>query len=172
MQVQMIAQPSATLNLKLPGPIQVLTTIVRQGGVGSLWLGQTGTFIRETGGSAAWFASKEAVAGILLARRGNSSSLGEPSALKPWESAVSGAVAGAMYNIALFPADTVKSAIQTASELRPDAPRAGFFATGLQMYRAQGIKGLYAGCGVTIARSIPSSAIIFVTYDGLKRYFG
>lgn len=171
MQVQMIAAPF-TPTTKLPGPIQILTNIIRAGGIRSLWLGHTGTFIRETGGSGAWFASKEAVAALLLARRGDTSNVGEPGALKPWESAVSGAVAGAAYNVALFPADTVKSTMQTASELRPNAPSAGFWATGVEMWRAQGLRGLYAGCGVTIARSVPSSAIIFVTYDSLKRHFG
>ncbi len=40
------------------------------------------------------------------------------SELRPWESALSGAVAGAAFNLALFPADTVKSTMQTAEELR------------------------------------------------------
>jgi ornithine carrier protein len=84
-----------------------------------------------------------------------------------------------MFNLVLFPADTVKSAMQTEEELRPTtqtagkpAPKSSFFATFKAMYRAQGIKGLYAGCGITVARSVPSSAIIFLIYDGLSKRFG
>ncbi|GAW07376.1 mitochondrial carrier [Lentinula edodes] len=56
--------------------------------------------------------------------------------------------------------DTVKSAMQTAEELRPSSGALNqsyrysppsFFGTFAQMYKAQGIRGLYAGCGVTVA---------------------
>ena len=100
-----------------------------------------------------------------------------PRDLASWESALSGACAGASYNLALFPADTVKSTMQTEAELRPGSAPAGggrrsFWGVGREMYRAQGIRGLYAGCGVTVARSIPSSAVIFWIYDGLKARYG
>lgn len=188
MQVQMlVAQPVGTEALgsiprKLPGPISVLMSVVRNTGLRGLWLGQTGTFIRETGGTAAWFGTKEYIASLLLARRSRNST---DTQLRPWESALSGACAGASFNLALFPADTVKSAMQTEEELRPKSTaargldsgssiqrKATFGGTFMAMYRAQGIRGLYAGCGITVARSIPSSAIIFVIYDGLKKYFG
>ena len=198
----MLVLPAAaggvTLPRNLPGPISVLMSVIRTTGVRGLWLGHTGTFIRETGGTAAWFGTKEYIASLLLARRvrrGGSSFSEEDSSipstgsarpidLLPWESALSGACAGAAFNIALFPADSVKSAMQTAEELRPTMtttttgngttlPATQSFArTFMAMYRAQGIRGLYAGCGITVARSIPSSAIIFLIYDELKKYFG
>ena len=189
MQVQMLVAPpvgaeaSGSAPRKLPGPISVLMSVIRNTGLRGLWLGHTGTFIRETGGTAAWFGTKEYVASLLLAHRSHRNST--DTQLRPWESAFSGACAGAAFNLALFPADTVKSAIQTEEELRPKStivrgldpgssiPRkATFGGTFMAMYRAQGIRGLYAGCGITIARSIPSSAIIFLIYDGLKKYFG
>ena len=186
MQVQMLVAPpigAKTLE-KLPGPISVLVSVIRSTGLRGLWLGQTGTFIRETGGTAAWFTTKEYIASLLLARRSHYTSSTDAQ-LRPWESAFSGACAGAAFNLALFPADTVKSAMQTEEELRPKSttvrgvdhgtstPRkATFGGTFMALYRAQGIRGLYAGCGITVARSIPSSAIIFLIYDGLKKYFG
>ena len=182
MQVQMLVVPPVGISReKLPGPITLLVSVIRNTGLRGLWLGHTGTFIRETGGTAAWFGTKEYVASLLLARRRNSTD----TQLRPWESAFSGACAGAAFNLALFPADTVKSTMQTEEELRPKSmttvrrldsssiPRKATFAgTFMALYRAQGIRGLYAGCGITVARSIPSSAIIFLTYDGLKKYFG
>jgi ornithine carrier protein len=199
MQVQMLvptpslaAHPAGPAFRKLPGPVSVLMTVIRSTGLRGLWLGHTGTFIRESGGTAAWFATKEFVASLLVARRlgpaANSpdartelSHRGKP-ALLLWESALSGAFAGAAFNFSLFPADTVKSAMQTEEELRPLAhgkglngqprPRATFISTFMAMYKAQGLRGLYAGCGITVARAIPSSAIIFLIYDGLCRRFG
>ena len=149
----------------------MLTSVVRETGLRGLWLGHTGTLIRETGGGAAWFTAKESVATLLLARRGAS----DKRELRAWESALSGACAGVAYNVALFPADTVKSAMQTELELR--GPRAGgappsFVGILRDMWRAQGLRGLYAGCGITVARAVPSSALIFLIYDGLSRRFG
>ena len=166
---------------KLPGPIEVLKTVIRTNGFRGLWLGQTGTLIRETGGSAAWFGSKEFTAGLLLSYRSkkhpelvaDGRKLTKKDLLL-WESALSGASAGILYNLALFPADTVKSTIQTEEELRPrakGAPRPTFFGTLNQLYVKQGLKGLYAGCGITIARAVPSSGLIFLIYDGLCKQF-
>ncbi|KAJ7739710.1 mitochondrial carrier domain-containing protein [Mycena maculata] len=188
MQVQMLVTPvsGSVPSQQLLGPLAVFMSVVRSTGVRGLWLGHTGTFIRETGGTAAWFSTKEFVASLLVARRqrkptdGAGLTSASAQELRPWESAVSGASAGASFNLALFPADTVKSAMQTEEELRPTAqtlgkkasPKPSFFGTFMAMYRAQGIKGLYAGCGITVARSVPSSAIIFLIYDGLSKRFG
>jgi ornithine carrier protein len=180
MQVQMLS-PAGLSGGKLPGPLQIVASVWQKQGVRGLWLGHTGTLIRETGGSAAWFTTKEAVAGYLASRRlstkdslssisSASSKPGPPPPL-PWESAVAGACAGAAYNLALFPADTVKSAVQTAEELRPGQPRPTYFGMARALWAAQGMRGLYAGCGITIARSVPSSALVFAMYDGLRNAF-
>ncbi|KAF5367494.1 hypothetical protein D9758_003742 [Tetrapyrgos nigripes] len=174
------ASGSATVPARLPGPISVLMSVIHTSGFRGLWLGQSGTFIRETGGSAAWFGTKEYVASLLIARRkkgSQNSDSSSPHELLTWESALSGACAGVAFNFVLFPADTVKSAMQTEEELRPrgpgaTAPKSTFIGTFRQMYKAQGIRGLYAGCGITIARSVVSSAMIFVIYDELNRRFG
>jgi len=180
MQVQMLMTP-AVLGLapasatppKLPGPISVLTSVIRDTGLRGLWLGQTGTLIRETGGGIAWFISKEAVSRYLLSYHTPTYPNEKPQ-LAAWESAIAGAAAGVSYNFALFPADTVKSAMQTEAELRPRGPGEPpptFGGTFRAMYKAQGIRGLYAGCGVTVARAVPSSALIFIIYDGLNKRF-
>jgi ornithine carrier protein len=103
-------------------------------------------------------------------------------ALAPWESALSGALAGGLCVVALYPADTIKSAIQTVEELRPPdtftysrelkSKLPSFWSTAVTMYRVQGWRGLYAGCGMTVARAIPCSGIVFVVYDGLNQRFG
>ncbi|CAN6675174.1 mitochondrial ornithine transporter 1 [Trichomonascus vanleenenianus] len=130
--------------------------IYRHSGLGGFWKGQTGTLLRECGGSAAWFGANEYVKKAL--RRYN----GRDTNTTP-ELLLGGAAAGVAYNFSLFPADTIKSRIQTD----PGAT-GGFWATGRQMVRAGGISALYRGCGITVCRSAPSSAIIFFTYESLK----
>jgi mitochondrial ornithine carrier protein len=185
-----VPAPASLALRNLPGPWSILRDVIRTDGVRGLWLGQTGTLIRETGGSAAWFGTKELVCKLLLRRdsggSGSSSNDAPTRPLRPWESALSGACAGAAYNLAFFPADTVKSTMQTEAELRPASMSTGsassavgkgqgqrsFLSVARELYRAGGLRGLYAGCGITVARSVPSSALIFLIYDGLSARFG
>ena len=138
MQVQMLVSapaalpsaPGAASVRSLPGPLAIIAHTFRTTGLRGFWLGHTGTLIRETGGSAAWFSTKEFVASLLLARHPqpyspssstdayDTQAATRPRDLASWESALSGACAGASYNLALFPADTVKSTMQTEAELR------------------------------------------------------
>jgi len=48
----------------------------------------------------------------------------------------------------------------------------GFVQVATGMYRASGIRGLYRGCGLTCMRSAPSSAVIFLVYESMKKYLG
>lgn len=167
---------------RLPGVVDLAKSIVKVDGFRGLWLGHTGTVLRETGGYAAWFVSKEWVARRLLERR-----LGEDSGrlqtnakLLTWESALSGGTAGAVGALVCYPADTVKSAIQTEEELRKFVSaserasmvrhRSSFSGTFKTMWKSHGLRGLYAGCGMTVARAVPSSGIIFCVYDGLSAW--
>lgn len=183
MQVQMLAagvMTGETVAIRtLQGPFSILRSVVQTNGFKGLWLGQTGTLLRESGGSAAWFTMNEFVARLFIMRRERNAHLPAHSLskkdLNAWELGIAGACAGIAYNVSLFPADSVKSALQTEEELRPRAPgvpRPTFFQTFKSMYQAQGIRGLYAGLGVTVARSAPSSAMIFLIYDGLNKKFG
>jgi ornithine carrier protein len=187
MQVQMLATETPSLLASgavaasrpsfqnLQGPLSIIGSTVRQHGLRGLWLGHTGTLIRETGGGAAWFGSNEAVSSLLLNRLARKT--GRPRAelskkdLKWYELAFAGACAGVAFNLALFPADSVKSAVQTEEELRPGT-RTSIGRMAVKMWRKEGINGFYQGCGVTVARAAPSNAMIFLIYDGLNTRFG
>jgi len=176
MQVQnIVAADLPPTGVRPPGPAAIARTIFRQEGLRGLWLGQTGTFIRETGGSAAWFTTFEVASAALVARRHARGEVshragceGERVAkgdLAAWELMGAGAMAGVMYNCVLFPADCIKSTIQTEDELRglkgSGGQRRSFLQVGKDIYRARGVAGLYQGCGLTALRAAPSSALIF-----------
>jgi mitochondrial ornithine carrier protein len=155
---------------------EVVREVWGQEGVRGFWKGQVGTLIRETGGCAAWFGSKESV--TLLFRRLNAKSTTSPpqtSSTNPlelaplplWQQALAGASAGMSYNFLFFPADTIKSRMQTTST----NPQMKFWAEGKAIWRQYGLRGLYRGCGITVARSAPSSAFIFIIFDALKGRF-
>ncbi|KAL7269096.1 mitochondrial ornithine carrier protein [Rhizina undulata] len=172
MQVQAVgisgATTAASHALSSParhaGPITLLGEIYRVYGIRGLWHGQMGTFLRETGGSAAWFGAYEYASKSLREWRGRKD-------LAPGEMMMAGAAAGVSYNFVLFPADSVKSRMQTeAIGIRGEKSK-GFFTVAKGMYRAGGLSSLYRGCGITCLRSAPSSAIIFLVYESMKAYF-
>lgn len=119
-------------------------------GLSGFWRGHLGTALREAGGSAAWFGTYYALRddfGPLLA----------------------GAAAGIGYNLSLFPADSIKSRIQTRASLGKENSMS-FLQTGKQIIEQQGIKGLYRGSLVTCLRAGPSNAVIFGVHERVRNY--
>ncbi|OAL37412.1 hypothetical protein AYO20_03261 [Fonsecaea nubica] len=153
-----------------PGPMQLITTIFRTQGLLGFWHGQLGTLIRETGGSAAWFGSYEAVKMLFLR---SDPTVKQVSDVKVWQQMAAGAAAGMSYNFVFYPADTIKSRMQTCStDIVAGQKKLTFLSTGRDLWREQGLKGFYRGCGITVFRAAPSSAIIFSIYEALRKYFG
>jgi ornithine carrier protein len=204
MQVQQLSNPGVAPKL-LPGPLALVRDTLRTHGLRGLWLGQTGTLLRETGGGMAWFLAFEGVCRAAQTRRRNAGRKAAKQDLSAPELMLAGACAGVGYNVVLFPvsvvrenartgqdcpplresrvsrlisaallrlkADSVKSTMQTTAELAragagaaadvaPATARNGFVATFRDIYRRRGVRGLYAGCGVTCLRSGPSSGAL------------
>lgn len=154
-----------------PRPLAVIREVFRHQGLRGFWHGQLGTLIRETGGCAAWFGSKETVSQLFRTWNSKStsshSSSHELAPLPLYQQALAGASAGMSYNFLFFPADTIKSRMQTVAA-NSTAPNLKFWTEGKAIFQNYGVRGLYRGCGITVARSVPSSALIFVVFDALK----
>lgn len=156
-------------------PTAVIREVYRHEGIRGFWHGQLGTLIREAGGCSAWFGAKEtATKAFYKLRMRSATSETEKEAIrsKPlplWQQAIAGASGGVSYNFLFFPADTIKSRMQT-SPVGGVQQRRDFWSEGMAIWRHHGLRGLYRGCGVTCARAAPSSAFIFIVYDGLKRH--
>jgi ornithine carrier protein len=141
-----------------PGPLQLIQQVYRTQGIRGFWRGQMGTFLRETGGNAAWFGTYEYISSLL--KRDNE--------ICTRDRMVSGAFAGMAYNFVLFPADSIKSRMQT--EIVSDlGVQRGFLEVGSEMWRYGGVRVFYRGCLITVLRAAPASAVIFSVYEELKR---
>ncbi|KAI1357055.1 mitochondrial carrier domain-containing protein [Xylaria sp. FL0043] len=160
---------------KVPSVMSVIRDVYKHEGLRGFWRGQMGTFLRESGGSAAWFGSKETTTKMfrLLNEQSATSQLEKDAlateTLPLWQQAVAGASAGMSYNFLFFPADTIKSRMQT-SPVGGTGQNRSFMQEVRALWNACGIRGFYRGCGITVLRSAPSSAFIFMVFDGLKRY--
>lgn len=160
-----------------PGMIAIISSVFRSQGITGFWRGQMGTLLRETGGSAAWFGSYEGVSAALRKfnardRPHTMSQTGDKVLLPIHQQMIAGAVAGMSYNFAFFPADTIKSRMQTEDLSILRGARPSFWAVGKAIWTQHGLKGLYRGCGITVARAAPSSALIFSMYETLRSTFG
>ncbi|KAM5446222.1 mitochondrial ornithine carrier protein [Microsporum audouinii] len=160
-------------------PLAIVSAVFRTHGILGLWRGQLGTLIRETGGSASWFGGYEGVSALF--RHYNpppQEKLGttdDQVNLPIYQQMIAGATAGVLYNFIFYPADTIKSRIQTeditAHSAKNGAKMPSFWSVGRTVWKQYGVAGLYRGCGITVARSAPSSAFIFAIYEALKDYF-
>ena len=182
-QMQVPSLSSTGVERLRPGMFAVISSVFHRRGLSGFWHGQLGTLIRETGGSASWFGSYEVVTKFF--RRWNArgsdpqqSAIIEAQALPVWQQLLGGATAGVSYNFVFFPADTIKSRMQT-EDVNPidmtgkaSKKRETFMENGKALWKQQGIKGMYRGCGITVARSAPSSAVIFAVYENLKTRLG
>ena len=124
-------------------------------GVSGLFVGLSSCLYREVPGNIAYFGTYETVC-RLLTPQGK-----VKKDLHPLAVMFAGACSGAMYWTAFYPADTVKTRLQTDASLQGRS----FFHVLKTVYRNEGIKGLYKGWGVTALRAIPSNAFIFYTYE-------
>lgn len=141
----------------------VVKTVLRNEGVGGLWHGLSSTLVREMAGTAVWFASYEQCQKFLK---------------KTWPDhentnlLLSGAAAGFLFNLSIYPVDTIKSNIQTADMMSHSQSKLTVTsAFKLLTSRKGGIRNLYNGLGITLMRSIPANAAIFYTYEYLKTEF-
>ncbi|KAF2739205.1 mitochondrial carrier [Polyplosphaeria fusca] len=159
-----VPQQSST-RISISGTI---ASIYRHQGLMGYWHGQLGTLIRETGGSAAWFGGYEGIK-LMFKKLDSGTTPAKENELPIYQRLAAGAVAGMSYNFLFFPADTIKSRMQTEDVARLTGGKSTFGAVGRAIWKQHGLGGLYRGCGITVGRSIPSSAFIFTVYEELKK---
>ncbi|RUS27124.1 mitochondrial carrier domain-containing protein [Jimgerdemannia flammicorona] len=167
--------PAHPAPIHFRGPFHVILHTFQTHGLAGFYRGHLATALRETGGGAAWFGMYEIVClhFINQKQRENPNRLITKKDLSTPQLMLGGALGGMAYNFLLFPVDVIKSHMQTDEELgaRRSAAKRGFAQVAKEIYQGAGINGFYRGCGITVARSAPTSAIIFMTYELLSRHF-
>lgn len=144
-------------------PPKSITTLIRDvyrtKGLRGFWRGQLSTLFRESGGSCCWFTVYETA---LRAMRPGGTTKKDNSQS---QLLLAGAMAGVGYNTLFFPADTIKSRMQT------NASEANFSGVVRDMWQRQGFRAFFKGWGITVARAAPSNALIFWVYESLCRAY-
>ncbi|AMD21264.1 HEL016Cp [Eremothecium sinecaudum] len=134
--------------------LETARTVVRERGFGGLWQGHCSTLLRECLGCAVWFTTFETLKNWF-------SSTGDGIENTPWELLISGACAGVCFNASVFPADTVKSTMQTE--------HVSFSSAITIIMSNNGPMGFYRGIGITLLRAVPANAAIFYIHERLSK---
>lgn len=172
LQVQIGSQAALSQDVHFNGPFHVIRHVLQSHGPAGFYRGFLATLLREAGGGAFWFGTYEYTCAQFIKYRENQT--GETvlkKDLSPSELMVGGALGGMAYNFTLFPVDVIKSQMQTDEQLSSASRQRSFGQTARELYAKGGYKAFYRGCGITVARSAPTSAIIFLTYELLSRQF-
>jgi len=145
------------------GPLDCLRRSVQAEGLRVLYKGHVSTMLREVPGTAGWFGAYELFARAMT-KPGQTR-----DELHPASIVAAGALGGVAYWCAFYPADTVKSRVQSAPPAAAGAPATTFSSVLRGIYRAEGLRGLYRGLTPTLLRAAPANAAIFLTYEMCSR---
>lgn len=130
---------------------RVVKDIYRSQGMKGFFRGYESTFYRDAPAFGAYFLSYYFLVEQLEKPLGSVMS-----------AFVSGGAAGAISWGVIYPMDIVKSKIQMSSF---DMPVKSTYAMVKDIYKTNGIRALYRGCGTTIIRSFPVNAVLFPVYE-------
>ncbi|OQS07371.1 hypothetical protein THRCLA_00627 [Thraustotheca clavata] len=133
-----------------------LAKSIRHEGIGVLYRGFGSTMLREIPGTAAWFTTYETTLQYLRKRSNKQSQ---------WDIIMAGAMSGMAYSVAFYPADTVKSYIQTHS-----CTNMSMMSVTKDIFRQHGLIGFYRGLAPTIVRAVPANAVLFYCYEGINSF--
>ncbi|XP_055331793.1 mitochondrial ornithine transporter 1-like [Paramacrobiotus metropolitanus] len=153
-QIQLAENPNVKLEPRI-GPWTLMRRILKQEGVIGMFRGLNSTFAREIPGYFFFFGGYDAARNV-LAGKGSKDELG------PVKTVLCGGFAGVSCWAAIFPADVVKSRLQTGRA------HTGFFTTLITIAKTEGVLALYNGLTPTLIRTFPASGILFVVYEFTK----
>ena len=154
------------------GSLDACLSITKSHGIfRGLYRGMGVTLWRETPAFGMYFATYDAAkarAERLLKGGGNETAIDDdrnyllPSHAHAWAaSALAGGISGAWTWAIIYPFDVIKTHIQTGSL---DC-RKSMWTVGHEIVRTHGIRHMFRGLGVTLARAFPVNAVIFPTYE-------
>lgn len=143
--------------------ISAAKSIVRQGGITSLFKGSLATLARDGPGSALYFASYEVTKNYLNQRNSTKEEISIGNVC------LAGGVAGMSMWLVVFPIDTIKTTLQASSKGQ------SMISVTRDIYlKRGGIKGFFPGLGPALLRSFPANAATFlgveVTHSLFKKY--
>ena len=129
------------------------------GGVRGVFQGLAPTFLRTVPASAAYFGSYEATKASLVAPHQTKADLGSAHLL------FAGGCGGVAYWLSSFPADTIKSSMQSDAVQRHERQYKSVLDCATKLWREGGLRRFYRGLAPCLIRSFPANAACFFAYE-------
>jgi solute carrier family 25 (mitochondrial citrate transporter), member 1 len=145
--------------LRYKGPIHCAKTIVREEGLFGLWSGALPTVMRNGMNQAAMFTAKNTFDIVLWKKHE-----GDGKVLQPWQSMVSGFLAGTAGPVCTGPFDVVKTRLM-AQGRTGDIKYKGMIHAIRTIYAEEGLRALWKGLVPRLMRIPPGQAIMWAVAD-------
>lgn len=146
--------------LKYKGPVHCARMIVREEGLRGLWAGASPTVMRNGTNQAAMFTAKNAF-DVLLWKKHE----GDGKVLQPWQSMISGFLAGTAGPICTGPFDVVKTRLMAQSRGGGELKYKGMIHAIRTIYAEEGLRALWKGLLPRLMRIPPGQAIMWAVAD-------
>lgn len=147
--------------LKYKGPIHCARTIIREEGILGLWSGAAPTVMRNGTNQAAMFTAKNAF-DVLLWKKHE----GDGRVLLPWQSMISGFLAGTAGPVCTGPFDVVKTRLMAQSRgVDGQMKYKGMIHAIRTIYAEEGLLALWKGLLPRLMRIPPGQAIMWTVAD-------
>ncbi|XP_047330870.1 mitochondrial succinate-fumarate transporter 1 [Impatiens glandulifera] len=153
--------------LKYKGPIHCATTIVREEGLFGLWAGASPTVMRNGTNQAAMFTAKNAFDSFLWKKHE-----GDGKVIQPWQSMISGFLAGTVGPICTGPFDVVKTRLMAQSRsVDGEMKYRGMVHAISTIYKEEGLRSLWKGLLPRLMRIPPGQAIMWGVADQVMGFY-
>ncbi|KAK4480449.1 hypothetical protein RD792_013522 [Penstemon davidsonii] len=152
--------------LKYKGPIHCARMIIREEGLFGLWAGAAPTVMRNGTNQAAMFSAKNAFDGILWNKHE-----GDRKVIQPWQSMISGFLAGTVGPVCTGPFDVVKTRLMAQSRSGGELKYRGMFHAIKTIYAEEGLRALWKGLLPRLMRIPPGQAIMWAVADQVTGFY-
>lgn len=146
--------------LRYKGPIHCARLVVREEGFFGLWAGAAPTVMRNGTNQAAMFTAKNSFDVILWKKHE-----GDGKVLQPWQSMISGFLAGTAGPVCTGPFDVVKTRLMAQSRHGGELKYKGMIHAIRTIYAEEGLRALWKGLLPRLMRIPPGQAIMWAVAD-------
>lgn len=155
--------------LRYRGPIHCAATVIREEGILGLWAGATPTVMRNGCNQAVLFTAKNTFDSLLWNKHE-----GDGRMLQPWQSMVSGFLAGFAGPVCTGPFDVVKTRLMAQNQATDGSGEAryrGMVHAIRMIYKEEGLLALWKGLLPRLMRLPPGQAIMWAVADQVTGFY-
>ncbi|KAN0021974.1 hypothetical protein ACTFIU_004123 [Dictyostelium citrinum] len=135
------------------------------GGIRGVFQGLGATLVRDIPANACYFGAYELCREVLASN--NNISVNQLSSLQIM---AAGGAGGVSYWTLTYPADVVKSTMQTDAIVKSQRKYKNMVDCASKIYKQQGVAGFYKGFTPCFIRSVPANAACFVLYEKARQF--